>query len=93
MIALERKEGKYDLDAHAKRLEILCDRWDDIRAVIDEELPPVDDIRRLLQQLDIPTLDAMGFDGDKAVTAFHATRDIRDKYVLSRLVWDLGLPM
>ena len=91
MIALEQKEGKYDLAAHEKRLATIRARWDEICAVMDEELPPVEDIHRLLEKLDIPTIEAMGLDGDKAVTAFRATRDIRDKYVLSRLAWDLGL--
>ncbi len=91
MIALEAKEGKYDLTAHEKRLDVILSRWDDILAVMDDELPPVEDIRALLTRLDIPPIEAMGLDGEKARTAFCATRDIRDKYVLSRLAWDLGV--
>ncbi len=91
MIALEAKEGKYDLAAHENRLNIILARWDDILAVMDEELPPVDEIRALLAKLDIPPVEQMGLDGAKAAVAFCATRDIRDKYVLSRLAWDLGV--
>jgi glycerol-1-phosphate dehydrogenase [NAD(P)+] len=36
-------------------------------------------------------LSAIGVDAEAARITFHATKDIRDKYVLSRLAWDLGI--
>ena len=56
MIALEAKEHKYDEELHAKRLDVIIEKWDDVLAI-----------------------------------TFKATKDIRDKYVLSRLAWDLGV--
>ena len=36
-------------------------------------------------------LTAIGVDADAARMTFRASKDIRDKYVLSRLAWDLGI--
>ena len=92
MIELEKKEKKYDKAAHALRLERIISSWDDILAVLDEELPSADELSALLRLLDIPTDPAyLGVDKDIARMTFRATKDIRDKYVLSRLAWDLGI--
>ena len=36
-------------------------------------------------------LSTIGVDSACAKLTFKATKDIRDKYVLSRLAWDLGI--
>ena len=92
MIALEEKEKKYDKHAHAKRLEIILQNWDAILQIIDEELPCAHELETILEQIDAPkTLTAIGIDADMLPVIFAATKDIRDKYVLSRLAWDLGI--
>ena len=92
MIALEEKEQKYDLTAHEKRLEIILENWEQILSVMAQELPTVQQLSQLLKALDIPsTLDAIGTPGTMLPEIFRATKDIRDKYVLSRLAWDLGI--
>ena len=37
------------------------------------------------------TLGEIGIDETLLPVVFRATKDIRDKYVLSRLAWDLGI--
>ena len=92
MIALEEKEQKYDLLAHQKRLEIILENWQNILEVMDQELPAKAQLDGLLTALDIPsTLDAIGTPSALLPQIFRATKDIRDKYVLSRLGWDLGV--
>ena len=45
-----------------------------------------------VQTLQLPTtLEQIGVDPALLPTIFRATKDIRDKYVLSRLAWDLGI--
>ena len=57
-----------------------------------EELPSAERIAALLDTLQIEkTPDYLDVDRDKARMTFRATKDIRDKYVLSRLAWDLGV--
>lgn len=90
MIALEKKEQKYDKQQHAKRLEIILKKWDVICEIIKTEIPSEKEIDRILTAIGSPnTPKEIGIDCDVFMT-FKATKDIRDKYVLSRLLWDLG---
>lgn len=91
MIELEKKEGKYDTNKHAKRLEIILEKWDDVLTVIREEIPSSEKISEILDMIGAPkTAIEVGIDCS-LITTFKATKDIRDKYVLSRLFWDLGI--
>lgn len=92
MIALEAKEGKYDRVAHEKRLEILCANWEEVLEIIRQELPAAADVEKLLDLIGAPkTLEEIGVEEGLLPMIFCATKDIRDKYVLSRLMWDLGI--
>lgn len=92
MIALEEKEHKYDKALHEKRLETIIEKWDEILAIIDEELPPADQIEAILARIEAPkSMEELGIQDTSLRTTFQATKDIRDKYVLSRLAWDLGV--
>ena len=92
MIRQEETEGKYDKATHPARLEKLLDHWDAILAIIGEEVPPAAQLEALLCGVGIPTtLGELGTADDLLPQIFAATRDIRDKYVLSRLCWDLGI--
>ncbi len=92
MIELEKKEGKYDVAACSKRVDVIIENWDKILEIIDEELPSSSEIEAMLDRIDAPkTLSEIGIDEDILPTAFKATKDIRDKYVLARLCHDLGI--
>lgn len=88
LIELEKREGKYNLQKHGERLRVIIARYDDILAVIDEELPSLEMIDALYQMLNLPTEPPE--DGILKMTV-KAGKDIRDKYVLPRLLWDLGV--
>lgn len=92
MIALEAKEGKYDVSAHAARLQTILSNWDTLMQILDAELPEAKGVEQLLTLIGAPTtLEEIGVDGKLLPMIFYATKDIRDKYVLSRLMWDLGV--
>ena len=92
MIALEKKEGKYDVIKHSARLETIIENWDKILDIINEELPKASEIKKLLDVIGCPTrASEIGIDEKDNAKAFASTKDIRDKYVLSRLAWDLGV--
>lgn len=90
MIALDRQEGKYEPKAHEKRLERIVSHWDEILSVLDS-LPAASEIERLLRSIGAPT-DAgeWGYTPEQLRKTFTMTKDIRDKYIVSRLLWDLG---
>ena len=92
MIALEKKEGKYDKKKHALRLDTVIEKWDDILAVIEEEIPTLKALDELYEKVGLPkTMEQIGMDKTILPMTFKATKDIRDKYVLSRLCFDLGV--
>lgn len=91
VIALEGKEKKYDVSAHKARLEIICSHWDEIMEIIRQELPSAAEMEKLLNTIGAPkTLGDIGVDAPLSMI-FQVTKDIRDKYILSRLLWDLGI--
>ena len=90
MAELEKKEGKYDVCKHGKRLETIISKWDEICLVIKEEIPSTEELDKLFETIKLcKSAKEMEIDAD-LYTTFCATKDIRDKYVLSRLLWDLG---
>ena len=92
MIRLEEKEGKYDLTKHAERLENILANWGKILQITDEELLSVAELEKVMDTLGAPkTAQEICIDAALVRQTFRMTKDIRDKYVLSRLCWDLGI--
>jgi glycerol-1-phosphate dehydrogenase [NAD(P)+] len=92
MIAQEQKERKYDKSTHPARYQKIADNWDTILKIIEEELPSAAELSDIMDVIGISRdLAAIGVDSQCARLTFKATKDIRDKYVLSRLAWDLGI--
>lgn len=92
MIALEQKEGKYRKQTHPARFAVIRDNWDRILKILDEELPAAQELEALMDSIGLPKdFFVIGVDRACAQLTFKATKDIRDKYVLSRLAWDLGI--
>lgn len=92
MIKLEEKEGKYDVTKHASRLKLIIDEWESILKIINEEIPTVEELDSIYDKLSIPkSLTEIEVDNSILPDIFRASKDIRDKYVLSRLLWDLGI--
>ena len=59
---------------------------------MEEELPSADTLAQVMDTIGIyRDLKTIGVDRECARLTFKATKDIRDKYVLSRLAWDLGI--
>jgi len=91
LIELEKTEGKYDKQKHVERLEIILSKWDEILKVISDELPSYKHVEQMLKEAGAPA-DAgeLGHSGNLVRDTFMVTKDIRDKYIASRLLWDLG---
>jgi len=92
MIELEAREGKYCKETHAARFAVIEQNWDEILKILDEELPDSEELSQLLKKLGVSEDPAvLDIDRQTLQLSFKATKDIRDKYVLSRLAWDLGI--
>ncbi len=82
---------RYDREKHAKRLNKIIEHWDEILKVIDEELPSAHSMKELLDTIGAPCTAAdIDIPEKETSLTFRVTRDIRDKYILSSLVWDMG---
>lgn len=91
MIAAEKREGKYDLGKHSNRVNRIPGKWDKILEVI-KGLPPYEDVYSLIKSIGAPVSAAeLGYSKEQIRTTFKMTKDVRDKYIASRLLWDLGL--
>lgn len=92
MLALEEKEGKYDPVKHHSRIAYIAEHWQELVQIMEEELPAAAELERLLKAIGAPcSVEEIGLSADILRPTFEATKDIRDKYVLSRLCWDLGI--
>lgn len=92
MIEMDEHDGKYDLALHKKRIEKIVACWDEIVAVMHKEVPSAVEIESLLRSVGAPVYpEDIGLSSKELPFVFAATKDIRNKYVLSNLCWDLGI--
>ncbi len=67
------------------------DNWDKILAIIEEELPETSVIEGIMKELGMPMVAAdLGWDEKGAKDAYTGSREIRDKYLTSSMLWDIG---
>ena len=93
LIAEEQNRWRQnDATAQAKRLERMIRHWAEISRIMAEELPETAQVQALMEAAGAPTRPEQI--GETPVTVRDAlihSRDIRDKYLTSSLLWDLGL--
>ena len=77
---------------HEERRQRIEDNWPAIRQIIREELPSRESIHQLMDACGLPLTPAdLSLTEEDTVDALLGSRDIRDKYLTSSLLWDLGL--
>jgi glycerol-1-phosphate dehydrogenase [NAD(P)+] len=83
---------KNDPSARRARFRRILAHWDEITAIMDEELPDAGETIALMKSLGLPTAPGeIGITPRQTRDAFLHSRDIRDKYLTSSLLWDMGL--
>lgn len=89
---IEEKGRKNDPAAHAKRLSLILENWDEICRIMDEELPDFDYLYKKMAATGMPLHPSdINISAKDTVDAFLGSRDVRAKYLTSTLIWDLGL--
>lgn len=92
MIELEKKEHKYDAAKQKERCDVILKNWEQILRIIEEEIPSSAELAKMLDSVECPREpEEIGIDHKTLAMTFRASRDIRDKYILSRMAWDLGI--
>lgn len=83
---------KNDPAQHAQRLERILANWEQLTAIMAQELPETAAIEALMRAAGLPMAPAdISVNAQDVRDAFLCSRDIRDKYLTSSLLWDLGL--
>ena len=92
IIALENKAGKNDIAKRDKRLAVIRDNWKKIQEMIEENLPETEEMTALLKSLNAPVEpEKMDVPAQRAREAVEVAKEVRDRYTLLQLLWDLGL--
>ncbi|NLW20691.1 MAG: sn-glycerol-1-phosphate dehydrogenase [Clostridiales bacterium] len=85
-------EGRNDRAAHTQRLENTLKNWAQILDIVEQELPAHAQVEALMRGMSMPMTPAeIGFDEKDTHDALLGAREIRNKYLTSSLLWDLGL--
>ena len=92
IISIEGKVHKNDPNRLQKRIDVICERWDEILAIIDEELPAFEPLYAQLKSTGMPLMPKdIDICDEDVVNAYLGARDIRDKYLSCSMLWDMGL--
>ena len=91
LIEKEKTENKYSRSSHRERIMRICEEWDKIKDVIST-LPSSSWLRSFMKEIGHPvSFSEIGISSTEERKAFIMAKDIRDKYVLGKLLWDLGI--
>ena len=92
IFAIEKAAHKNDPAVHARRLDNLLSHWEEIRAAMAEELPVCQKLMDTMAATGMPMKPSeIGIPMQDVIDAFLGSRDVRNKYLTSSLLWDLGL--
>lgn len=92
ILAIEDRVGKNRPETQRAHLAAIEDHWREIRGIIREELPPRAQIDAIMARCGMPRTPAdLGLTRRDTLDALLGSREIRDKYLTSSLLWDLGL--
>ena len=75
-----------------KRFRAIEAHWDENCAILKDTVEKGKRLLPVMEKLGMPVRPAdLGFDGAQVRETFIVSRDVRDKYLLSSLIFDLGL--
>lgn len=88
---IEASAKKNDRAGKLERARRIITNWDRILDVIETTLPTYDSVKSLMERIGAPTKPSeIGMSADDVIDAFVHSRDMRNKYLISSLIWDIG---
>ena len=92
ILAIEAKTHKNDPARQQQHIDTILASWDTIETFLREELPDAAQLQSAMRALGMPVEPTdLGISAQDVHDAYVCSRDIRDKYLTSSLLWDLGL--
>ena len=81
-----------DAPSRRHRFEKIQSCWPQLQQIMAEELPPLRSIAQLMRELKMPMHpEELGWSRQDVLDAFVYSRNTRDKYLTSSLLWDMGM--
>lgn len=91
VISLNEKEGINSYEKRVKRVNRIVSKWSEIVNIL-KEVPTHKDIRDILQKTGAPvTLKELNVDKETMLNGLIYAKEIRDRYTVLQLAWDLGM--
>ena len=91
VIAMEAKAKKNETQGRLQRIATIEKNWDKIDTLL-AALPESKTVIGLLQELDAPCFPAqIEVEGELLKRTFLYCKEVRDRYTILQMVWDLGL--
>jgi glycerol-1-phosphate dehydrogenase [NAD(P)+] len=92
VIAMEKNAMKNSIEKHKERIKIIAKRWPEIIRTIHQMIPEVDTIEKILQEAGAPINPMqVGIDADTFLNGLVYGKEVRNRYGILQLLWDLGL--
>lgn len=92
VISLEDKVGKNGSTEHCKRIQVVEEKWPEIIAAIKEWLPQAEEIENILLSVRLPINPLqVGVDAGMIFDCVRYAKEVRNRYTILQLLWDLGL--
>jgi len=91
IFAIEKKAGKNDPKNHERRMNAIISRWGDIHDTMVKELPDYRELYEAMKTVGMPMTPAeLDLSRQDVRDAFICSRDMRDRYLMSSMLWDIG---
>lgn len=92
VIATERAAGKNDVGAAKARIRRIRDHWDELMSIQKKAFPDIAVLERLLLQTGGPIHpQQVGLTAEEVYDSLRYAKEIRPRYSLLQLLWDLNL--
>ena len=92
IISLEIIADSNDIDARNRRIDAMEREWPRIRQMIKDELPPLEQLEQMFKEIGAPTRPSeAGIGIDLFCDAIRAGKDVRTRWTMLQMLWDLGL--
>lgn len=92
ILKLEEKCGKNSIEARNQRLSVMEDCWEEIKAFVAAELPDMEEIETLMEELgEAVSPDQIGVASYMVEDAIILAKEVRNRYTILQMLWDMGL--
>jgi len=91
VISLNEKEGINSYEKRIERVKRIVDKWDEIVSVL-KEAPSHKEVKGILEKIGAPvTLKELGVEKEIILDGLVYAKEIRNRYTVLQLAWDLGM--